>query len=194
MDYRHKHTSEEGCAIPTIMFAEPTCDLFKSWIGHHLAKASTETAEAIALVKAKMNAAGAYRSGRMFLQIFAQVDVGLERLGYCARRVEARHPDHEAAAGELRRITEHELRAFVDGLKGISNATELRSWCAPKSVDDRIAKLDRDLQFALDHFDAGFLDPAEPELPAAMTNTINIGSMSNSAIQQGTSHSSFSSN
>jgi len=65
--------------------------------------------------------------------------------------------------------------------------TEADSWrrLVNDFVEQQLKKFDTDLRFAIRQFDVGFFDPPEPERPATMTdNSITIGTMTESAIQQ----------
>jgi hypothetical protein len=174
------------------MTTKPTYDHFKKWLAFHLSKAVETTARETHSVTAMLNANGAYRSGRAILLIFEEINKGLE-IGINAALGEtkriARLTDLDAA--ELRVVTEESLRAFLDQLKNLAKADQMRTWGSPRLVDERLAKLDERLNFALQNFDIGFLDPGEPELPPTMSNNINIGNMSGGAIQQGATHSTL---
>jgi hypothetical protein len=52
-------------------------------------------------------------------------------------------------------------------------------------VNDRFAKMDQHLQSALRHFDTSLRIPSDPEVPDVTNNSINVGSMTGSTIQQG---------
>jgi hypothetical protein len=54
-----------------------------------------------------------------------------------------------------------------------------------KYLNEQSAALDQHLQFAVRQFDVGFLNLAEPEIPAVPNNSIVIGHMANSTILQG---------
>ncbi len=172
------------------MPSQPTLDQFRKWITSHLDTAAEKTGKEIHGVISHLNAAGAYRSGRAILVIFEKVDEGLDRGADTAlgelkrtRRLFKLDPD------KLREVTEVQLREFLSKLKKLSKHEEMRMWGAPRIVSERLAKLDERLNFLLENFDVGFIDPAEPEMPPTMGNHITIETMTGGAIQQGTSHS-----
>lgn len=174
------------------MTSKPTYEHFKNWIAFHLNKAVETTGKEVSGLISMLNAKGAYHSGRAILLIFEEVDRGLE-MGINAALGETKRVARltDLAETELRKITEKELHSFVNQLKIMSKADQMRDWGAPRVVSERLAKLDERLSFTLQNYDIGFLDPSEPELPPTMSNNINIGNMSGGAIQQGTSHSAL---
>lgn len=73
----------------------------------------------------------------------------------------------------------------MSAVKAAAKPDVLKQFAGAKPVDERLAEFDRNLNLALEHFDVGLNDPAEPEaLPAALSFSIG-GDMINSAIQQG---------
>jgi hypothetical protein len=77
---------------------------------------------------------------------------------------------------ELRQQTEQRLSTFASAAKSVIQAGDFQQ---------KLAAFDQYLQFALRQFDVGFFDPSEPEIPSVANNSINIGTMTGSAIQQG---------
>jgi hypothetical protein len=87
---------------------------------------------------------------------------------------------------DLRHTTVSCLENFAITMKALTRADQYRS-LAGRAVDEKLAVLDNYLTFAIRQFDSGFLDPAEPERPT-VNNSINIGTMTGSAVQQGSAN------
>lgn len=166
------------------MFAEPTLQDFSAWISWHLDKSAVAAQKAIAKRNVEAAARGAYRSSRTVIASWEIVQEEFDRgidaaLGELKRAIRIDLLDHD----DLRRIAEEALRAFAERMKTLV----IFDWLPEFKV--RLSELDTRLTFALRQFAVGFLEPREPEVPLAMSNSINIGSMSGCAIQQGTKNS-----
>jgi hypothetical protein len=83
----------------------------------------------------------------------------------------------------LRQATIQCLQNFALEMKALTKADQYRSLAAD-AVDQKLREFDEHLNFVIRQFDTGFIDPHEPERPH-VNNSINIGSMTGSAIQQG---------
>jgi hypothetical protein len=87
---------------------------------------------------------------------------------------------------ELRRITAKRLTDFAEKSKAaahFSGDQALRG--TEKHVSEQFVAFDQYLKFALRQFDVGNLDPVEPEVPPVANNSISVGTMTGSVIQQG---------
>ena len=170
------------------MFAEPTIDDFSDNIRWHLKKAADRGGVAVAEVMARLAKAGALQSGRAVLLIFDAVrkefDAGIETaLGELKRSARITKLDPR----ELRQVTMTFLDQFMVEMKSITRSEQYRS-LVKQVIDEKLAEFDRHLAFAVRQFDVGFFNPTEPEVPSASNNSINIGAMHGSAIQQGSHH------
>lgn len=72
---------------------------------------------------------------------------------------------------------------FANAAKAATGATNAGSMGL--DVSKHLATFDNHLQFAIRQFDVGFFNPAEPEVPPVAGNSITIGNMMGSTIQQG---------
>ena len=171
------------------MFAEPTMNDFLDNIRWHLQKAADRGRQAAAEVLAQLAKAGALQSGRAVLMTFAAVrkeydagvDSALGELKRCARITKLDPRD-------LRQATVQCLENFALEMKSITRSDQYHS-LVPKVIAEKLGEFDQHLRFSLRQFDVGFLNPTEPEVPGISNNSINIGSMHGSAIQQGSAHS-----
>jgi hypothetical protein len=77
--------------------------------------------------------------------------------------------------------------AHSDAAKRVVGASSFRQLAMEDYIDKKLREFDEVLEFKIRQFDVGFFDSQEPEVPH-MANTINIGTMTGSAIQQGSPH------
>jgi hypothetical protein len=166
-----------------MMFAEPTIDDFLDNVRWHLAKAVNRAGRAVAATTAQLASKGALNSGRAIIMIFDAVrtefDAGIETaFGELKRTINRTKLNR----GDLRQATVSCLENFAIEMKALTKADQYRSLAA-QAVDERLGAMGRHLAFAIRQFDTGFLDPDEPESPN-VNNSINIGTMTGSAIQQ----------
>ena len=165
------------------MFAEPTINDFLDNIRWHLKKAANNARLAVDAVQARLSANGALQSGRAIVMTFDAVrkefDAGMDAvLGELKRTIFRTGLDRAA----LRQAALQCLQNFSLEMKALTKADQYRSLAADV-VDERLRQFDEHLNFVVRQFDTGFIDPHEPERPH-VNNSINIGSMSGSAIQQ----------
>ncbi len=175
------------------MFEEPSNQDFTSWIEWHLDKRVEVAGRDLAAIQRKHNAEGQWRSGRSILLVLDAVsnvlgdgvDTALGELRRAARVTKLDAP-------EMRRITETQLRIFLDNLKSLGVVKSLGGFAPPaalRKIDDTFVRLGKELDSRLRQFDVGFLQPEEPERPSIMSNNINIGTMAGGAVQQASKHS-----
>jgi citrate lyase gamma subunit len=166
------------------MFAEPTINDFLDNVRWHLAKAGDNARRAVDSVIARLAAAGVLQSGRAIIEIFDAVrtefDAGIETaFGELKRTINRTSLNRT----DLRQAAVSCLENFAIEMKSLTQADQYRRLAA-QAVDERLNAMDRHLAFAIRRFDTGFLDPIEPERPN-VNNSINIGTMTGSAIQHG---------
>ncbi len=167
---------------------KPTLDHFAQWIDDHLQRSLTEIGRSVTTVAAEHSAKGAYQSGATVVVTYQKAHDLFEKgvktaLGELKRTM--RIADLNVNA--LRQKTEHLLREYAEKAKAATRPDTLKQFAGPKLVEERLALFDKKLDFMLEHFDIGFLDPAEPEPPPSMSMT--IGTVVSSAIQQGSTGS-----
>jgi hypothetical protein len=166
------------------MFVEPTINDFLDNVRWHLAKAVDRAGRSVGSVTAQLNSKGALNSGRAIIMIFdavriefdAGIDTALGELKRTINRTTLNRADLRQAAVSC-------LENFAIEMKVLTRADQYRS-IAAQAVDERLTAMDRHLAFAIRQFDTGFLDPSEPERPN-VNNSINVGTMTGSAIQHG---------
>jgi hypothetical protein len=165
------------------MFAEPTINDYQNWVRWHLKKALTNAEGAVGQIRAEHAARGILDSSMTVMRVIGDVkkefDAGVEAaLGELHRAVSKTKLDPQ----ELRQATAQCLANFANATKRV--AAIARNAHAADQFDKWEKALDADLAFKLRQFDFGFFVPNEPEVPQ-VSNEINIGSMTNSAVQQG---------
>jgi hypothetical protein len=163
---------------------KPTMDTYADWISDHLQRSLTDIGRAVTEVAARHSAKGAYRGSATVVETFRVAHEHFEQgvktaLGELKRAVRITDLDKP----DLRARTEALLRDYNENAKVATRPKVLREFAGPKLVDERLAVFDQKLDFALAQFDAGFLDPSEPEPPPSMSLT--VGTMVGSAVQQG---------
>jgi hypothetical protein len=165
--------------------AKPTLDTYAEWTSDHLNRSIGDIGRSTTEIAARHNAKGAYRSGATIIVTYREAHEHFEK-GLKAALGELKRAGRitDIDAGELRAKTEDLLRDYAEKAKTATRPDVLRQFAGPRLVDERIAMFDQKLDFALKHFDAGFLDPAEPEPPPSMSMT--VGTMIGGAVQQGT--------
>jgi hypothetical protein len=162
------------------MFAEPTIDDFLELIDWHIAKALDRAERSVNRVMSEASGKGTLYSGGTVTLIIEAVRTEFEAgvdaaFGELKRVISKTNLDPR----ELRQHTAQRLTQFAtDAKAGVRMTLGL-------DVQKQLAAFDQYLRFALRQFDVGFLDPSEPEVPAVANNSINIGTMSGGAIQQG---------
>jgi hypothetical protein len=170
------------------VFAEPTIKDFLARIDWHIGKALDRAARGVSDVRQQFAAAGGLNSGRaVIFSVEAarmEFDSGIEAvLGELKRVLRTTKLDRH----ELRQHAVQRLMNFTKAAKAAAQTPEASSLGMNQNVDAQFAAFDQHLQFSVRQFDVGFPDPAEPEVPAVANNSINIGSMTGSTIQQGSS-------
>ncbi|WP_316227655.1 MULTISPECIES: hypothetical protein [unclassified Bradyrhizobium] len=166
------------------MFAEPTINDFLDNIRWHLKKAGVDAGRTVAAIQAELASKGLLLSGRAVISIFDAVRKDFEgginaTLGELKRTIARTTLDRI----QLRQMTIQCLENFAIEMKSLTKADQYRTLVG-KLIDDRLREFDEYLSFAIRQFDTGFLDPPEPEVPS-VNNSINIGTMTGSAVQQG---------
>ncbi len=150
------------------MFADPTINDYVDNIRWHLDKALR------GILSSSMTVM------RVIGDVKKEFDVGVEAaLGELRRAVSKTRLDPQ----ELRQATAQCLANFAIATKGVAAFTRIDVH-VPGAFEKWEKELNADLAFKLRQFDVGFLIPNEPEVPQ-VSNAINIGSMTNSAVQQG---------
>ena len=169
------------------MFAEPTINDFRVNIGWHLTKARTNALTRVDQIAAEHAQRGLGMSGVVITAICTAMQNAFEdgigtALGELKRAIRTTKLDRD----ELRQAAVLCLEEFKISCKAI--AGDYNNFCSLPGVGDyidgRLREFDEVLKFKIRQFDVGFFDPQEPEVPQ-VANTINIGSMTGSAIQQG---------
>lgn len=163
---------------------KPTLEHFSQWIDDHLRRSLTEIGQAVTAVAGRHSAKGAYQSGATVVVTYQEAHALFEK-GVKTALGELKRTMHIADLNEnaLRQKTEQLLREYAEKAKAATRPETLKQFAGSKVVDERLALFDGKLSFLLEHFDVGFLDPAEPEPPPSMSMT--IGTVVSSAIQQG---------
>lgn len=144
----------------------------------------TRARTAIGQIKSEHAAHGALQSNRTYLGIFAAVRREFEAgtntaLGELKRVVIITRLDRT----ELRQAALQCLNDFAIEAKALINSNKLRS-IDNSIIKENLRSLDEDLSFAVRQFDVRFFEPEEPEIPQ-VHNSISIGAMTGSTIQQG---------
>jgi hypothetical protein len=163
-----------------------TADDYKSWLDFVLERQAVATLKEVMETRAKFSVAGAGTGSRVQVALIEIAQHGLDAaidlaLGQFNRVSIRANVDRSM----LRGITEKCLRSFVVRLQTVLVPT---AGAMPGSADilkTRMPELDGRLDKALHWFDRGLLTVTEPQVPISMTNTIHIGSMVNSSVQQG---------
>jgi hypothetical protein len=166
------------------VFARPTINDFYDLIRWHLGKASERASLGVQKVRREFSAAGALDSGRSVIYTFQaarqEFDGGVEAVLGELKRVKR---STKLDSNDLRQAAIGELTNFAMAIKAIAKTPEA-SGTMEKFVAEQGQAIDQHLQFAVRQFDIGFFNPTEPEVPP-VTNNITVGSMTGSAIQQG---------
>jgi hypothetical protein len=168
------------------LLAEPTFDDFADCIDWHVGCAVKRAQEAVNLIRGQFAHAGRFESGARVLNSIEaarrEFEAGVETvLGELKRAIIKTRLDQH----ELRRIAADRLTGFAEKSKVAAHVTgDQATKGTQQHVREQFAAFDQYLQFALRQFDVGFLDPAEPELPPLANNSINVGTMTGSVIQQ----------
>jgi hypothetical protein len=139
---------------------------------------------AVAQIKSEHASRGILNSGTTIIRVFGEVRKefysGIEAaFGEQKRAVRKTKLDHQ----ELRQVTVQCLVNFMNEAKAITEWSSFRPLAA-EAVDQNLRGFDKPFNFKVRQFDVGFFDPPEPEIPQ-VSNSINIGSMTGSPIQQG---------
>jgi hypothetical protein len=169
------------------LLAEPTLDDFADWIDWHISRAHKRAQEAVNQTRAEFAGHNRFLSGARVLNSIEasrkEFEAGVETvLGELKRSIKRTTLDRH----ELRRITAKRLTDFAEKSKAAAHVTgdqALRG--TEKHVSEQFVAFDQYLKFALRQFDVGNLDPVEPEVPPVANNSINVGTMTGSVIQQG---------
>jgi hypothetical protein len=166
------------------MFREPTINDFLDNVRWHLARAAERARRSVDTITAQLASKGVLQSGRAIIEIFGAVQTEFEAaietvFGEVKRTINRTKLNRT----DIRQAAISCLENFVIEMKSLTQADQYRRLAA-QAVDERLNAIDRHLAFAIRQFDTGFFDPEEPERPN-VNNSINIGSMTGSAIQQG---------
>jgi hypothetical protein len=169
------------------MFAEPTLDDFTRRLDWHVAQAKTECANAIKAIARKFNAAGRRGSGSCATSILSAIEASLDKaadtiLGELKRALDTTELERTA----LREKADGALWSFLFEAKALFRPHQVVNVDA---ITQRIRLLDDRLRFLLRQFDVGFSQPRSPAAPPTLANSISIGVMSNSTLQQGAGNS-----
>jgi hypothetical protein len=164
-------------------FASPTIEDFIARIDWHLAKALDEAKRAVSRQRSELAGRGMLTSSvavRLSVETAqTSFEAGVDKvLGELKRAISNTLLDPD----EMRAVAEQRLRQFVVDAKEAAQVDDLARISDPREM---LAKFDKHLNFHLRQFDVGFHIPEEPEVPPVSKNEINIGSMTGSAIQQG---------
>jgi hypothetical protein len=167
------------------MFAEPTINDFIARIDWHTAKALDRAARAVNDVRGQAALRGAINSSGAVINSFEAVrkefDSGLEAvLGELKRVIETTALDRD----DLRQVAVQRLTNFAAAAKAIAQTPEASGMGMGEYLSQQFAVMDQHLQFSIRQFDVGFFDAPEPEIPP-VGNSITIGTMTGSTIQQG---------
>lgn len=169
------------------MFAEPTVADFLALIDWHFAKAIEHTRRAVGRIRSESAQRGTLQSGaRIKLSIDAartEFDAGIEAaLGELRRVISNTRLDPQ----ELWRHTVDRLRKFAGDVKSAAEVTDVGKLGAAgsKIVEEEFRAFDQHLKFAIRQFEVGLIIPPEPEVPPLANNSIIIGTMIGSAVQQ----------
>jgi hypothetical protein len=162
------------------MFADPTINDYLDNVRWHLDKVLANATHAVNKVRAEHAQRGILSSSMTVMRVFSEVkrefDFGVEAaLGELRRAASKTKLDPR----ELRQATAQCLANFAIAMKSIAAPGQLRGL-----VGNAADEWDKDLNFKLRQFDVGFFVPDEPEVPT-VSNAINVNSMINSAILQG---------
>jgi hypothetical protein len=168
------------------VFAEPTINDFLDLIDWHIAKARGRAVQSVNQVRGTAAASGALVSGRTVILICEAVrrefDSGVDAvLGELKRVIRTTKLDR----ADLRQHAVQRLMNFEIAAKAIARTPETSDSAMSKYLDEQFSALDSQLKFSVRQFDVGFFDPAEPEIPPVANNSITIGNMTGSTIQQG---------
>jgi hypothetical protein len=168
------------------VFAQPTINDFLALIDWHIAKAVDRGERAVAQIRAEGTRSG--QTGRTIsLSIDAvrkEFEAGIDAvLGELKRAIRKTTLDRD----ELRQYAVQRLMQFATTAQAITQMDQFRrqSEGINKYIDEQFLSFNQHLQFAIRQFDVGLLDPPEPEVPVLASNSINIGNMTGSTIQQG---------
>jgi hypothetical protein len=167
------------------MFAEPTINDFIERIDWHTTKAVDRATRAVNDVRGQAAFHGAINSSRAVINSFEAVrkefDSGLEAvLGELKRVIHATALDRN----DLRQMAVQRLTNFAAAAKAIAQTPEASGMGMGEYLSQQFALMDQHLQFSIRQFEVGFFDGPEPEVPP-VGNSITIGSMIGSTIQQG---------
>jgi hypothetical protein len=167
------------------MFAEPTINDFLQLIDWHISKAQDRASQAVNQVRREAAARGTLNSGGTVIfgvqAVRKEFDSGVEAvLGELKRIIQTTKLDSD----KLRESAEQRLTNFAIAAKAVAQTPEASGMGMGDYINEQFAAFDRHLQFTVRQFDVGFFDPAEPEVPT-VANSITIGSMTGSTIQQG---------
>jgi hypothetical protein len=169
------------------LLAEPTFDDFASRIDWHIGCAVKRAQESVNLIRGQFAHAGRFQSGARVLNSIEaarrEFETGVVTvLGELKRAIVKTSLDRH----QLRRMTAEQLAGFAEKAKATAHVTGDQAMKGTqRQVSELFNAFDRYLQFALRQFDVGFLDPVEPEVPPVTNNSINVGTMTGSVIQQG---------
>lgn len=167
------------------MFAEPTINDFIARIDWHTAKALDRATRAVNDVRGQAGLRNAINSSRAVINSFEAVrkefDSGLDAvLGELKRVIRTTVLDRN----DLRQLAVQRLTNFAAAAKAIAQTPEASGMGMGEYLSQQFALMDQHLQFSIRQFDVGSFDAPEPEVPP-VGNSITIGSMTGSTIQQG---------
>jgi len=170
------------------MFDQPTLEDYEQWIDWHLAQAKSRASAEVTAERRRAAANGALQSSRAVILTTAAVRKEFEAgvnavLGELKRAAGKTQID----PAELWQATQERLAAFIETMTDVAKTQE--SHMLQNHLDAEVAAFKSHLKFALRQFQVGFLDPSEPDVPPMASNTITIGNMTGSTIQQGSPNS-----
>ena len=84
----------------------------------------------------------------------------------------------------MREHTASRLTEFMSAMKAIANVGDFKDASTVGAIDDLFSEFDSHLNFCLRQFDIGFHIPKNAEAAPTMSNSINVGTMTGSVIQQ----------
>jgi hypothetical protein len=168
------------------MFAQPHNNDFLALIDWHTEKALDRARRAVSDVRGEAARHGAINSSRAVINSFEAVrkefDSGVESvLGELKRVIRTTTLDRN----DLRQLAVQRLTNFAAAAQAIAQTPEASAMGMGDYLRQQFAAMNQYLQFSIRQFDVGFFIPAEPEVPPVAGNSIVIGNMTGSTIQQG---------
>jgi len=168
------------------MFAEPTINDFLALIDWHISRALDRAGRAVGAQRSAAAGRGTLNSSvaiRLTIEAMRkEFDSGVDAVFGELKRV-IRMPS-KLDPGELRQHAVQRLTNFAIAARALTDFGNLHFGMGDY-VKKQFADMDAHIQFMARQFDVGFFNPAEPEVPTVPNNSIHIGTMTGSTIQQG---------